>query len=109
MVSHPSSGPGKTETNFLLFFPFFLLIVYLLKEGAGIERPEETMKNYRRQWRELSTQHKEAISRATKNKHKDPEWREHISQAMIDYWRGVPHKPASGENVTMDEYLGKTK
>ena len=46
------------------------------------------MKNYKRQWRELSDETKE--------------W---ISQSLIDYWRGVPHKPGN-EDMTMDEFLG---
>ena len=45
------------------------------------------MKNYKRQWRELSD-----------------ETKERISQSLIDYWRGVPHKPGY-ESMTMDEFL----
>lgn len=47
-----------------------------------------TMKNYKRQWRELSD-----------------ETKERISQSLRDYWRGVPHKPGN-EDMTMDEFLG---
>ena len=61
----------------------------------------------KRIWRELSDEHKEKISQASKNKPKSAAHREHIRQGMIDYWRGVPHKPTSGKDMTMDEYLGK--
>ena len=47
-----------------------------------------TMKNYKRQWRGLSD-----------------ETKERISQSLIDYWRGVPHKPGN-EGMTMDEFPG---
>ena len=46
------------------------------------------MKNYKRQWRGLSD-----------------ETKERISQSLIDYWRGVPHKPGN-EGMTMDEFPG---
>ncbi len=62
------------------------------------------MKNFKRQWRELSDEHKEKISSAVKNKPKSAEHREHISQAMKEYWETVPHRPE--EEITMDEFLG---
>lgn len=64
-----------------------------------------TMKNYKRQWRELSDETKERISQSTKNKPKSAVHKEHISQSLRDYWRGVPHKPGN-EDITMDEFLG---
>lgn len=65
------------------------------------------MNNYKRQWRELSDEHKDKISQSSKNKPKSAEHRLHISQAMVDYWRGVPHKPEDADDMSMDEFLGK--
>lgn len=68
------------------------------------------MKTYKRQWRELSNEHKEKISQSSLNKPKSTEHKEHISQAMKDYWRGVPHRPdGEEEHITMAEYLGVGK
>jgi hypothetical protein len=63
------------------------------------------MKRYKRQWRELSDETKERISQSSKNKPKSAAHKEHISQSLIDYWRGVPHKP-DNEGMSMDEFLG---
>lgn len=63
------------------------------------------MKRYKRQWRELSDETKERISQSSKHKPKSVAHKEHISQSLIDYWRGVPHKPGN-EGMTMDEFLG---
>ena len=63
------------------------------------------MKNYKRQWRELSDEHKQRISQSSVGKTKSAEHREHISQGLRDYWAGVPHKPGQ-EGITMDEFLG---
>lgn len=57
---------------------------------------------YKRQWRELSDEHKEKISQSSKNKPKSIIHRQHISQAMKEYWKDVPHKP---EDLSMDDYL----
>ena len=73
--------------------------------GGGIETPKKTMKNYKRQFRELSDEHKEKISQATKHKSKSFDHRRAISQAMKDYWRTVPHRPEDNEDLSMDEYL----
>ena len=64
-------------------------------------------KNYKRQWRELSDETKNKISRATSNKPKSATHKLHISQSMRDYWETVGHKPE--DNVDMDEYLGIKK
>lgn len=65
------------------------------------------MAEYKRQWRELSDEHKKKLSQAATNKPKSAEHRQHISQAMIDYWRGVPHKPSGEtEHTTMKDFLG---
>ena len=91
---------GVFSTSLSLFSIGCIFII-----GAGIKAPEQTMQHYKRQWRELSDEHKDKISQSSKNKPKSAEHRQHISQAMIDYWRGVPHKPEDGDGLTMDEYL----
>ena len=63
------------------------------------------MNKFKRQWRELSAEHKDKISQSSKNKPKSFSHRLHLSQAMIAYWRSVPHRP-DDEDVSMDEYLG---
>ena len=65
------------------------------------------MKDYKRQWRELSDEHKDKISQATANKPKSAEHRQHIRQAMLDYWRTVPHRPESESgHTTMKDLIG---
>ena len=65
------------------------------------------MKNYKRQWRELSDEHKEKISQASTDKPKSAEHKLHISQAMKDYWQSVPHRPDSESgHTTMNDFLG---
>ena len=65
------------------------------------------MNNYKRQWREISDEHKKKISQASTDKPKSAEHRLHISHAMKKYWQSVPHRPESisGE-TTMDDILG---
>ena len=63
------------------------------------------MAKYKRQWRELTDAHKEKISQSSSGKPKSSAHRQHISQSMKQYWRGVPHRPDE-EHLTMDEYLG---
>jgi len=41
----------------------------------------------------LSDETKEKISLSTTGVHKSDLHKQHISQAMKDYWKGVPHKP----------------
>ena len=65
------------------------------------------MKDFKRQYRELSDEHRDKISQATVGKPKSAEHRLHISQAMKDYWRGVPHRPSGEtEQTTMKDFLG---
>lgn len=48
------------------------------------------MTEYKRQWRELSDEHKDKIS-----------------QAMTDYWQTVPHRPdAESGHTTMKDLIG---
>ncbi len=51
------------------------------------------MKNFKRQWRELSDEHREKISQSSYGRPKSATHRQHISQAMKDYWKDVPHRP----------------
>lgn len=65
------------------------------------------MTNYKREWRELSDEHKEKISRATAGKHKTAQHREHIRQSMLKYWDTVEHRPAAESgHTTMDDLIG---
>ena len=73
--------------------------------GAGKEMPESIMTQYKRQWRELSDEHKEKISQSSSGNPKSTAHRQHISQSMKQYWQGVPHRPDE-EHLSMDEYLG---
>lgn len=64
------------------------------------------MTDYKRQWRELSDEHKGKISQATTGKHKSDLHKRHISQAMIEYWREVPHRPnTESGHTTMDDLI----
>ena len=60
------------------------------------------MKNYKRQYRQLSDETKNKISTSTKNKPKSAAHKRHIQQSMLRYWSTVPNKPKS---LTMDDYL----
>ena len=62
------------------------------------------MKNYKRQYRQLSDEPKSKISTSTKNKPKSAAHKQHIQQSMLRYWQTVPNKP---ESLTMDDYLNK--
>ncbi len=59
-------------------------------------------KQYKRQWRELDDATRERISRNNQGKPKSEQHKQRISQAMKDYWRGVPNRP----NITMDDLIG---
>jgi hypothetical protein len=48
---------------------------------------------YRRQYRQLDDETKLKISASTQGKPKSEEHKEHIRQAMINYWQGVPDRP----------------
>ena len=50
---------------------------------------------YKRQYREPSDETKAKIAAANRNRPKSDLHRQHISQAMKDYWANVPHRPAS--------------
>ena len=60
------------------------------------------MKEYKRQYRQLSDETKAKISNSNKNKPKTEIQKQRIRQAMIQYWKTVPNKPNS---LSMDDYL----
>jgi hypothetical protein len=62
------------------------------------------MKNYTRQYRQLSDETKSKISTSAKNKPKSEEHKRRIQQSMLRYWQTVPNKP---DSLSMDDYLNK--
>ena len=60
------------------------------------------MKNYTRQYRQLSDETKSKISTSAKNKSKSEEHKRRIQQSMLRYWQTVPNKP---DSLSMDDYL----
>ena len=60
------------------------------------------MKNYTRQYRQLSDETKNKISTSAKNKPKSEEHKRRIQQSMLRYWQTVPNKP---DSLSMDDYL----
>lgn len=60
------------------------------------------MKNYKRQYRQLSDTTKEKISASARNKPKSEMHKQHIQQAMLRYWQTVPNKP---DSLSMDDCL----
>ena len=62
------------------------------------------MKNYKRQYRQLSDEVKNRIRTSTRNKPKSEEHKRRIQQSMLRYWQTVPNKP---ESLTMDNFPNK--
>ncbi len=60
------------------------------------------MENRKRIYRELDDATKEKISQSSKGKAKSVSHRQHLSQSLKNYWRGVPSRQ---EHLTMQEYL----
>lgn len=60
-------------------------------------------RNHKRQYRELNDETKKKIQASTKGKHKSMTHRQHISQAMREYWQGVPNRPQA---TTMNSLIG---
>lgn len=58
---------------------------------------------FKRQYRELSDDTKRRIQASSKGKPKSALHRQHIAQAMREYWKGVPNK---AEHTTMYDVLG---
>jgi hypothetical protein len=57
------------------------------------------MKEYKRQYRELSDETKQKISNSSRNRPKSSEHIEHIRQGMQRYWSQVEHKPDENNEV----------
>jgi len=62
------------------------------------------MENKKRQYRQLNDETKAKISSSCKGKPKSASHRIHISQAMYDYWKTIPHKPKN-EPTTMNDLI----
>ena len=56
------------------------------------------MKEYKRQYRELSDETKQKISNSSRNRPKSDQHKQHISQGMKDYWQYVPNRPDDTNN-----------
>ncbi len=56
------------------------------------------MKEYKRQYRELSNETKQKISNSSRNRPKSDQHKQHISQGMKDYWQNVPNRPDDTNN-----------
>ena len=65
------------------------------------------MKHYKRQWRELSDEHKQKLSQSAAGKPKSAEHRAHISQGLRDYWTSVPHKPGNSAELQVMQMVTK--
>ena len=63
------------------------------------------MENKKRIYRALSAETKAKISNSSKGKPKSVSHKIHISQAMYDYWKTIPHKPKE-EHTTMNDLIG---
>ena len=57
------------------------------------------MKEYKREYRELDDDTKMKIAASQRGRKKSEAHRQHISQAMTEYWQTVPHRPSSGETL----------
>ena len=56
------------------------------------------MKEYKRQYRELSDETKQKISNSSRNRPKSDQHKQHISRGMKDYWQNVPNRPSDTNN-----------
>ena len=87
--------------NRLLCLTFLVMLLYIVERTGNKEPDIRIMQQpYKRQYRELSDETKEKISAANRNRPKSEMHRQHISQAMKDYWAKVPHRPVSGDVTT---------
>ena len=57
-----------------------------------------TMKEYKRQYRELDDKTKEKIAASQRGRTKSESHKQHISQSMTKYWETVPHRPEADTN-----------
>lgn len=56
------------------------------------------MKEYKRQYRELSDETKQKISNSSRNRPKSDQHNQRISQEMKDYWQNIPNRPDDTNN-----------
>ena len=83
-----------------------MLAIFIMSANKNGAIANNMDKQYKRQYRELDTTTKQKISNSSKGKSKSETHKQHISQALKDYWRNVPNKPQSDdEHLTMDDYL----
>jgi len=54
---------------------------------------------YKRQYRELEDETKQKISDSSRNRPKSEQHKQRISQAMVQYWQTVPHRPENNNDV----------
>ena len=65
-------------------------------------KKSKVMKQYKRQYRQLSDETKNKISTSTRNKPKSEIHKKHIQQSMLSYWRSVKDRP---EDLSRDDFL----
>ena len=65
-------------------------------------KKSKVMKQYKRQYRQLSDETKNKISTSTRHKPKSEIHKKRIQQSMLSYWRSVKDRP---EDLSMDDYL----
>ena len=82
----------------MFYYSCYFCFSYYLSGGAGTQTPDRIMTQYKRQYRELDVETKMKISASSRGKHKSEHHKQHISQAMTDYWRTVPHRPNDSNN-----------
>ena len=76
----------------------------LLRDSSDyLYKKQIAMENKKRQFRELSNDTKQKISNASKGRPKSQSHRQHISQAMTDYWKTIPHRPTPSDNPSPTE------
>ena len=67
---------------------------------------------HKREYRQLNPETKAKIGNAVRGKSKSPSHKAKISQAMTEYWKTIPSRPAvddSGQkHTTMDDLIGAT-
>ena len=56
------------------------------------------MSEYKRKYRELDDDTKQKISQSSKGKPKSYSHRQHLSQALQDYWKSVPSRNGIDNN-----------
>lgn len=83
---------------------YFFYFTYFSYFGNIYIKKHINMKNYKRQYRQLSDETKSKISTSSRNKPKSEIHKQRIKQSMLQYWRTVENKP---DSLSMDDYLNK--